>query len=322
MLWWEGNLAVEAALTYKRKEARFAVQDVSKMEEFGYVLEREYAFITEKELVDKYKLESKQLPFKWLELREGSEVLRGVVVQSPTQPHRIVRVRSGLSSMMVEKVHDATRQLRAKQAAEVVECQREGIQKQLRLADSVPTLAVLDEKVQEAKQALQAAQTEQELRKALAPMEDLAKEEPTPSGVLGAPLLAFDEDDEEREQDEDKKRAIFMDPGISSALADKRRRLVPSVKAKPKAKAKSQCQVSKRGRSSLGSDAGSVVTADEDASLLARKRFKSTGENGSVASEHGGGTSMRRLPKEDQTYGQSAATWMDKVDFVSLMGGS
>ena len=305
----------QAASNFKKKERKFPVQDVLKKEEFGYLMEREFIFLPEKDLVDKYKLEPKQLPCKWIEVQEGCDVLRGVLLLNPAQPHRILRLQSSLSSMMSEVVHDGSKQLRAKQASEVVECQREGIQKQLRLGETVFTMASLDLKVQEAKNQIQNAEAEKELAKALTPLEELpSQDEAKHAGILGGPLL--DEEEEEKEEDERQKRAVFMEPSISSALLEKKRIAggrggKANPKSKSQTKAKAKCSASnKRPRSTgVGSEGGSVADEDDNTTKRARSSVDETSLYDELSQFGAGG----KIPKDDQLFA-GAQEKMQKVN--------
>ena len=198
-------MSLQAVSTYKTKKVKFAVQDVAKQEFYKYQLEREFLFVTDAELSAKHNINVQQMALKWVELKEGDTVLRGVVVQDPQHPHRKLRVSSGLESLMTEKVHDASAQLRSEQATEVAECQRQGLSKHLRFSvEAIPSLEMVDAKVAEFKDSAKRAKMEKEIAETF-PTEMEDSEPQAKHGVLGAPVAVKEEDDRDFEMDDEEE---------------------------------------------------------------------------------------------------------------------
>ena len=313
--------APEAVTTCKNKKPRFAVQDVSKQEVYGFSLERDYLYITDTELAAKHQVDPKQLPLKWIELKEGERTLRGILVPDPQQPYRRLRLSSSLHSLVLEKVHEASAQLRCDQATEVAECQRQGLSKHLRIVgESVPTMEQIEAKIAELKQMMEKAKVEKEFVKdaLFADEEEPENMRGSTLGILGDTESIAKDDEDDFEMDDEAKRRAFTEAGIGKTAQKK-------ASAKPKAKAKAQATTGKR--SSLGSDVGSVAGMSSAPPSKKRKSVPASAEDSealaagrSDVASSVGGTSNDGKRSAAYHIGQ-ANYWMKRLDFSSLMAG-
>ena len=85
------------------------------------MLEKIMTFISESEFWDLYGLQMKDIPElkqHIVELVENGKPIRGIAVRSLNHPHRQLHVFSTFQSMLCERLHDASSQLRELQGEE------------------------------------------------------------------------------------------------------------------------------------------------------------------------------------------------------------
>ena len=305
---------------------------MDKKDTYGYVLEKCYTFITDQELAKKFNVDVKSLPFKWLEVMDGETPLRGIMVEDPSKPFRRLRFFSSSASVLTEKVHEAAGQLRAEQATEVAERQRQSLGKRVRVqGDSIPTMSQLEGMMGELKENQRKAQAEKELVASLAQhMEEVEAEqreeqEAGSTGILASmpsQNLADDDDD-----DDDAKRAALMDVDIAGAH---KKRKSGAAKAKPKTPANKRKPPQQVGVAfTTGPRSCKGGACEEDNMTVASgkpgKRIKiksppDQADNDGGSAGTGGGSGVSPKFKDEQ-HMATARHWMAKVDMCQLLAG-
>ena len=202
---------------------QYATQDLDAERLEGYMLERIMMFISESEFLAQHQIAMKDVPElkpHIQELMENGKPIRGIAVQDPSHPHRLLHVFSSFQSMLTERIHAAAHQLRESQGEEAMEAFRcthfKTLHPSLKGNTKLPDIGQIVEMHKKKVMEEQAPSPPSPLRQV---WEEGAEERPEQKG-----LIDLDEQDDTDDQKGAPAFASTLAAGLGAKAANKKRK--------------------------------------------------------------------------------------------------